>query len=81
MEALRMDTERLSKECVVKITSKTVRELIIPEYRIVWAKGGRGIASVVFLQPGPELWQLRVEDPSFLLRPSITNGVTINLTK
>jgi hypothetical protein len=54
--------------------------MLIPEYKVVWSKGTETVASVWFLEPQRELWQLRVEDPAYLLRPSVTNGFDLRLS-
>jgi len=61
------------------VSVKTTRMLgmTIPEYAVIWSAEDDTIASVWFLEPGKQLWQVRIEDPSYLLRPSITNGLVI----
>jgi hypothetical protein len=79
LEKLGVDTRRLEEECRVEVRHKRLKDLTIPEYRVVWWRDTNDVASVMFLQPGEQLLQLRVEDRSFLLRPSITNGLTLNI--
>jgi hypothetical protein len=59
------------------VKTTEILDMTIPEYAVIWSKGDDAVASVWFLEPGKELWQLRVEDPSYLLRSSITNGLTL----
>jgi len=75
--ALSVDLDRLSRECVAKIQVTRILGMAIPEYAVSWSSKGETVASVWFLDPGRQLWQLRVEDPSYLLRPSITNQVAL----
>jgi hypothetical protein len=77
--ALSVDVPRLQSECSVRVEPKRVLAMWIPEYTVIWSRHSQTKASIIFLEPGEQLWQLRVEDHSYLKRPSITNGLSIFL--
>ena len=79
LAGLSVDLPRLTKECHLSVKTTTILGMVIPEYSVIWSNGADTIASVWFLEPGKQLWQIRVEDPSYLLRPSISNGLTHRL--
>lgn len=81
LEKLDLDMARLSRECKPQIRHAKIKDLTIPQYTVNWQRSGETVVSVLFLQPGEQLLQLRIEDSSFLLRPSITNGLTIRIPK
>jgi hypothetical protein len=77
--ALSVDVERLRKDCRVKVRVTRILDMVIPEYDVSWSRGNTVVASIRFLEPQNQLWQIRVEDPSFLLRVPITNGLTMSI--
>jgi hypothetical protein len=81
LTALSVDVQHLTNACTVRLRHKVLRDLVIPEYSVVWSKEGNVVASVLFLAPTRDLWQIRVEDPTYLLRTPITNGLVLSLGK
>jgi hypothetical protein len=79
LEKIPVDVPRLNRECWIRIRVTRIRGMVIPEYAIVWMRGSQDVASVLFMERPRKLWQIRVEDPSFVLRPSITDGLVVKL--
>ena len=58
----------LSTSSVVSIQPSKILNMTTSKYRVEWQRGGKPVAKVVVASPQNELWTLRVEDPSLILR-------------
>lgn len=58
----------LSTSSVVSIQPLKILNMTTSKYRVEWQRGGKPVAKVVVASPQNELWTLRVEDPSLILR-------------
>jgi hypothetical protein len=79
LAAFSVDLPRLSNDCRIEVHVTRILDMVIPEYEAAWLKGKTKVVTIRFLEPEGQLWQIRVEDPSYLLRTSITNGLTLNI--
>lgn len=66
-----VDLNRLSTSSVVSIQPWVILKMTTSKYTVQWSREGRPVAKVVLVEPKKELWTLRVEDPSLILRKPI----------
>jgi hypothetical protein len=63
-----VDINRLSTSSVVSIHPWTISHMTTSKYTVQWSRGGHPVVKVVLAEPQRELWTLRVEDPTLVLR-------------
>jgi hypothetical protein len=63
-----VNVSRLSTSCVVRIEPWVILRMTTSKYTVQWERDGQPIVKVVLSPPKNELWTLRVEDPSLILR-------------
>jgi hypothetical protein len=70
-----VDVSRLSTSSIVSIQPWVILHMTTSKYTVQWERNGRPVVKVVLSPPKAELWTLRVEDPSLILRKplEITN--------
>jgi hypothetical protein len=70
-----VDLSRLSTSAVVSIHPKVILKMTTSVYDLEWKRGGKNAVEIGLDESTKELWLLRVEDPSLVLRKplEITN--------
>lgn len=66
-----VDVSRLSTSSVVSVEPWIILKMTTSKYTVEWQRNGKPVVKVVLASPQNELWTLRVEDPSLILRPSL----------
>ena len=63
-----VDVSRLSTSSIVSIEPWVILHMTTSKYTVQWEREGRPIVKVVVSPPKAELWTLRVEDSTLILR-------------
>jgi len=63
-----VDITRLSSSSTVSVEPLVILHMTTCKYTVRWQRDGKTIAKVVLVEPKKELWTLRIEDPSLILR-------------
>lgn len=66
-----VDLNRLSTSSVVSIKPWVILHMTTSKYTVQWSRNGEPVVKVVVAEPQKELWTLRVEDPTLILRPPL----------
>jgi len=63
-----VDVSRLSTSSIVSVQPWVILHMTTSKYTVQWERNGKQVVKVVLSPPKAELWTLRVEDPSLILR-------------
>jgi len=63
-----VDVNKLSTSSVVSIKPWVILQMTTSKYTVQWERDSKPVVKVVLSPPKSELWTLRVEDPSLILR-------------
>ncbi len=70
-----VNLSQLSTSAIVSVEPWVILHMTTSKYTVQWERNGRPVVKVVLSPPKAELWTLRVEDPTLILRQplEITN--------
>ena len=63
-----VNMSQLSTSSIVSIEPWVILHMTTSKYTVQWERNGKPVVKVVLSPPKAELWTLRVEDPSLILR-------------
>lgn len=63
-----VNISQLSTSAIVSVHPWVILHMTTSKYTVQWERSGRPVVKVVLSQPKAELWTLRVEDPTLILR-------------